>query len=248
MNILEVRNLKVIRGNKEILKGINLDVKENEIHAIVGPNGSGKSTLAYTIMGASGYYPSSGEIIYKGEIINNWKIYERARKGLTLAWQEPARFEGIRVRTYLKIGMKEEYKKDLDLAYKKMIEALRLVNLEPNKYLNRYVDETLSGGERKRIELASIICMEPDLAILDEPDSGIDIVSFDEIKRVFNYLKENGSSLLIITHREELANHADRASLLCFGEIIKTGDPKKVGKFYIERCGKCYKSGEFYEC
>ncbi|WP_423792230.1 ABC transporter ATP-binding protein [Methanocaldococcus indicus] len=240
MNILETKNLKVIRGGKEILKNVNLNVKENEIHAIVGPNGAGKSTLAYTLMGVSGYTPSGGEIIFKGEVINNFPIYERARKGLTLAWQEPARFEGIRVKTYLKLGMKE---KNPDKANDKIIKALRLVNLDPDKYLNRYVDETLSGGERKRIELASIICMEPDLAILDEPDSGIDIVSFDEIKRVFDYLKENGTSLLVITHREELAEHADRASLLCNGEIIKTGNPKEVGKFYKERCGKCYKLG-----
>ena len=138
-------------------------------------------------------------------------------------------------------GFYKKYKKDRKTAEEKIREALKLVNLDPDKYLDRYVDETLSGGERKRIELASIICMEPDLAILDEPDSGIDIVSFDEIKRVFDYLKDKGCSLLVITHREELAEHADRVSLICAGEVIKSGDPKEVGEFYKKECGKCYK-------
>ncbi|ACX73402.1 ABC transporter releated protein [Methanocaldococcus vulcanius M7] len=239
--LLKIENLHVCRGKREILKGVNLDVKENEIHAIIGPNGAGKSTLAYTLMGISGYSPSKGNIIFKGERINEKNITERARMGMTLAWQEPARFEGIKVKNYLTLGMKETYKKDKETMEKKIREALKLVNLDPDKYLDRYVDETLSGGERKRIELASIVCMEPDLAILDEPDSGIDIVSFDEIKRVFDYLKDRGCSLLVITHREELAEHADRVSLICAGEVIKSGNPKEVGEFYKKECGKCYK-------
>ncbi|CAB3287645.1 Iron-sulfur cluster assembly ATPase protein SufC [Methanocaldococcus lauensis] len=239
--LLKVEDLHVHRGNRKILKGINLEVKENEIHAIIGPNGAGKSTLAYTIMGVSGYKPSKGRIIFKGVDIINKSITERARMGLTLAWQEPARFEGIKVKTYLTLGMNEKYKKDKEIMEQKIRESLELVKLDPDKYLDRYVDETLSGGERKRVELASIICMEPDLAILDEPDSGIDIVSFDEIKRIFDYLKEKGCSLLVVTHREELAESADVVSLICNGEVIKSGDPKEVGEFYKKNCGKCYK-------
>ncbi len=239
--LLKVEDLHVYRGNREILKGVNLDVKENEVHAIIGPNGAGKSTLAYTLMGISGYKPSKGRILFKGVDITSKNITERARMGLTLAWQEPARFEGIKVKNYLMLGMNEKYKKDRKMAEEKIKEALKLVNLDPDKYLDRYVDETLSGGERKRVELASIICMEPDLAILDEPDSGIDMVSFDEIKRVFDYLKEKGCSLLVVTHSEELAEHADRASLICAGEVIKSGNPKEVGEFYKKECGKCYK-------
>jgi len=239
--LLKVEDLHVYRGNREILKGVNLTIEKNEIHAIIGPNGAGKSTLAYTIMGISGYKPTKGRIIFKGVDILDKSITERARMGMTLAWQEPARFEGIKVKNYLMLGMNGKYKKDRETVEKKIEESLKLVNLDPDKYLDRYVDETLSGGERKRIELASIICMEPDLAILDEPDSGIDIVSFDEIKRVFDYLKDKGCSLLVITHREELAEHADRVSLICAGEVIKSGDPKEVGEFYKKECGKCYK-------
>ncbi|WP_457612368.1 ABC transporter ATP-binding protein [Methanocaldococcus sp.] len=234
--LLEIKDLHVKRGNKEILKGVNLNVKENEIHAIIGPNGAGKSTLAYTIIGVSGYKPHKGKIIFKGKDITNKSITERARKGLTLAWQEPARFEGIKVKDYLKIGMNKKY---LGREEEKIREALELVGLNPDRYLNRYVDESLSGGERKRIELASIICIEPDLAVLDEPDSGIDMISMDEIGRVFKYLKDKGCSLLVITHREELSNYADRASLICGGEVVKTGTPEEVADFYKRRCGKC---------
>ena len=150
--LLKVEDLYVYRGNREILKGINLTVEENEIHAIIGPNGAGKSTLAYTIMGISGYKPTRGRIIFKGVDILDKSITERARMGMTLAWQEPARFEGIKVRNYLMLGMNEKYKKDRKTAEEKIREALKLVNLDPDKYLDRYVDETLSGGERKRIE------------------------------------------------------------------------------------------------
>ncbi|AEF95960.1 ABC transporter ATP-binding protein [Methanotorris igneus] len=230
--LLVVKDLYLKRGDRMILKGLNLEIEENEIHAVVGPNGAGKSTLSYTLMGCSGYEPVKGEIIFKGINIVDKSITERARMGMTLAWQEPARFEGITVKQYLSLGMKEY---DEEKIYK----ALEFVNLCPDTYLNRFVDDSLSGGERKRIELASILCMEPDLAILDEPDSGIDIVSLDEITKLFKHLKKNGSSVLVITHREEITNCADKASLLCDGRVIKTGDPKEVGEYYKRECGKC---------
>ena len=230
--ILVVKNLYVKRNNRMILKGVNLNIRKNEIHAIIGPNGSGKSTLSYSLMGCSDYKIVSGEIIFKGKNIINKPITERAKMGMTLAWQEPAKFEGITVKQYLSLGMR---KYDEEKIYK----ALEFVNLNPDIYLNRYVDDSLSGGERKRVELASILCLEPDLAILDEPDSGIDIVSLDEITKIFRYLKKNGSSVLIITHREEITNCADRASLLCDGRIIKTGDPKEISEYYKRKCGKC---------
>ncbi len=215
-----------------ILKGLNLEIEKNEIYAIIGPNGSGKSTLAYSLMGCSDYKVVSGSIIFKEKNIIHKSITERAKMGMTLAWQEPARFEGITVKQYLSLGM-EEYNEE------KIYKALEFVKLNPEAYLNRYVDDSLSGGERKRVELASILCLEPDLAILDEPDSGIDIVSLDEITKIFKYLKKNGSSVLVITHREKITNCADKASLLCDGRIIKTGDPKEISEYYKKECGKC---------
>ncbi len=230
--ILIVKDLYVKKNDSMILKGLNLEVKKNEIHAIIGPNGAGKSTLSYSLMGCGDYKVLYGEVIFKGKNIINKSITERAKMGMTLAWQEPARFEGITVKKYLSLGMREY---DEEKIYK----ALEFVNLDPNIYLYRNVDDSLSGGERKRIEMASILCLEPDLAILDEPNSGIDIVSLDEITKILRYLKKNGSSVLVITHREEVANCADRAYLLCDGRIIRTGDPKEISEYYKSKCGKC---------
>ena len=232
--LLEVKNLKYSTPEgKEILKGVNLDVKEGEIHVILGPNGAGKSTLANLIAGAGGYEnPTEGEIIFNGKPLNGKPLYERARLGLTIAFQEPARFEGITVEEYLKLSARNNPSADIEACLKK-------VGLNPKDYLQRFLDESLSGGERKRIELASIMCMKPKLAVLDEIDSGIDFVSIDEIGNLFKTMRDEGTTLLVITHRENIANIADRASLMCDGTIVETGDPKKVIKKFEKECLIC---------
>jgi len=232
--LLEVKNLKYSTPEgKEILKGVNLDVKEGEIHVILGPNGAGKSTLANLIAGAGGYEnPTEGEIIFNGKPLNGKPLYERARLGLTIAFQEPARFEGITVEEYLKLSARNNPSADIEACLKK-------VGLNPKDYLQRFLDESLSGGERKRIELASIMCMKPKLAVLDEIDSGIDFVSIDEIGNLFKTMRDEGTTLLVITHRENIANIADRASLMCDGTIVETGDPKKVIKKFEKECLVC---------
>ena len=232
--LLEVKNLKYATPEgKEILKGVNLDVKEGEIHVILGPNGAGKSTLANLIAGAGGYEnPTEGEIIFNGKPLNGKPLYERARLGLTIAFQEPARFEGITVEEYLKLSARNNPSADIEACLKK-------VGLNPKDYLQRFLDESLSGGERKRIELASIMCMKPKLAVLDEIDSGIDFVSIDEIGNLFKTMRDEGTTLLVITHRENIANIADRASLMCDGTIVETGDPKKVIKKFEKECLIC---------
>jgi Fe-S cluster assembly ATP-binding protein len=232
--LLEVKNLKYrTEDGKEILKGVNLDVKEGEIHVILGPNGAGKSTLANLIAGASGYEePTEGEIIFDGKLLNGKPIYERAKMGLTIAFQEPARFEGITVEEYLKISGRNNPNMDVR-------DCLKKVGLDPEKYLNRFVDDSLSGGERKRIELASIMCMKPKLAVLDEIDSGIDFVSIDEIGNLFKTMRDEGTTLLVITHRENIANIADRASLMCDGQIVETGSPSKIIKKFEGECLSC---------
>ncbi|HIC09480.1 MAG TPA: ABC transporter ATP-binding protein [Aquificales bacterium] len=232
--LLEVRNLKYrTEEGKEILKGVNLDVKEGEIHVLLGPNGAGKSTLANLIAGAGGYEePTEGEIIFDGKVINGKPLYERAKMGLTIAFQEPARFEGITVEEYLKLSARNNPDADIEA-------CLRKVGLDPCHYLHRFVDDSLSGGERKRIELASIMCMKPKLAVLDEIDSGIDFVSIDEIGNLFKTMRDEGTTLLVITHRENIANIADRASLLCDGQIVETGDPRKIIKKFEKECLVC---------
>jgi Fe-S cluster assembly ATP-binding protein len=227
MSLLEIKCLTYETVNKNILDGLSLTIKTSEVHALLGTNGTGKSTLAYLIIGCEGYKPTSGEIVFDGKVINDLKIHERAHLGITMAWQEPVRFEGISVKDYLA------------LKNKSIVPAhyLEMVGLQPEFYLHRMVDKSLSGGERKRIELASILALHPKLAILDEPDSGIDMLSTQDIVNVITAFKEDGSSVLLITHREEIVIIADKASQICNGKIVCSGNPDKVAEYYKSR--KC---------
>lgn len=227
MPLLEIKNLAYTAGDKKILDEFSLSIESSEVHALLGTNGTGKSTLAYVIMGCEGYKPASGEILFKGNTIDELKIHERAQLGITMAWQEPVRFEGINVRNYLTLKSKET---DPSV-------YLEMVGLHPELYLHRMVDKSLSGGERKRIELASILALHPKLALLDEPDSGIDMLSTQDIINVINVFKKNGSSVLLITHREEISLIADKASQMCMGKIVCSGNPEKVAEYYKSR--KC---------
>jgi Fe-S cluster assembly ATP-binding protein len=225
MALLEVDNLSYHAGERRIIEGLSLVIDPGEVHALIGTNGTGKSTLACPIMGCGGCRPSGGEIVFAGRRIDELAIHERAALGITMAWQEPARFEGLTVREYLALK-----KSGADPAA-----CLVMVGLEPVRYLDRLVDKALSGGERKRIELASVLALAPRLALLDEPDSGIDMLSTGDIIGVIEALKEGGAAILLITHREEIAHMADRASLLCGGRIICTGTPVAVAERYRER-------------
>ncbi len=225
MSSLSVKNLCFTIKGRHILRGLNLSIPSGEIHALIGTNGTGKSTLARLIMGCKGYVPTSGDIVFHDQVINKLSIYERARLGITMVWQEPARFEGLRVAEYLTLG-----KKDVDVS-----NLLYRVGLDPAEYAHRMVDKTLSGGERKRIELASVLALQPALAILDEPASGIDLVSIHEIIEVILAFKDIGASVLLITHREEFARIAEKASLLCGGRIFFSGDSEKVVERYLSR-------------
>jgi Fe-S cluster assembly ATP-binding protein len=225
MSVLEISALTFETEGKKILDSFSITIEPSEVHALLGTNGTGKSTLAYLIMGCEGYRPSSGEIIFDGKVVNDLKIHERAKLGITMAWQEPVRFEGISVKDYITLKSK-----DADPS-----RYIEMVGLHPELYLHRMVDRSLSGGERKRIELASILALNPKFAILDEPDSGIDMLSTQDIINVINAFKKNGSAVLLITHREEIALIADRASQLCGGKIVCSGSPGKVAEFYKSR-------------
>jgi Fe-S cluster assembly ATP-binding protein len=225
MSVLEIDDLTFKTEDKRILDGFSLTIGASEVHALLGTNGTGKSTLAYMVMGCEGYSPASGEIIFEGSVINDLRIHERAKLGITMAWQEPVRFEGISVQDYLALG-----NRDISPSV-----YLEMVGLHPELYLRRMVDKSLSGGERKRIELASALAVNPKLAILDEPDSGIDMLSTQDIINVINAFRKNGSSVLLITHREEIALISDRASQLCAGKIVCCGSPAKVAEYYKSR-------------
>ncbi|MBC7185934.1 MAG: ABC transporter ATP-binding protein [Calditrichaeota bacterium] len=232
-NLLEIRQLNLALDGRPILRDLTLDIRRGEVHSILGMNGTGKSTLAYAIMGLSGYRPQSGTILFAGEDITPLSVAERAKRGITLAWQEPARFEGLSVAEYLRISGRAN-NGPLSPA-----ECLRMVGLNPERYLSRIVDNTLSGGERKRIELASVLAMQPKLVILDEPDSGIDALSIDYIVDDIRAFVRHGASVLLITHHEEVARMADRASSLCGGTILKTGLPEEVARFFRNHCREC---------
>jgi Fe-S cluster assembly ATP-binding protein len=217
--MLKVENLFLKLDGRPILQGVNLEVERGEIHAILGANGTGKSTLAYTIMGLAGYRPQLGRISFMGEDITKRSVTERAKLGVTLAWQRPASFEGLTIGEYLEIARQNAAESP------SIEECLELVGLLPVNYLHRTLNENLSGGERKRVELAAVLAMAPKLAILDEPDSGIDVLSLEDIMNVIRRMNRAGTTVLLITHRVEFAVAAHRASHLCAGTILKTGAP-----------------------
>jgi Fe-S cluster assembly ATP-binding protein len=239
--MLKVESVTIVpTGSSEpIVRDVNFEVKEGEIHALVGPNGSGKSSIAYAIMGLPGYRPRKGRIYFLGEDITDLPVTERARRGLTLAWQEPVRFEGITIEDYIKAGIRSGDGRVVRW-------ALSIVGLDPEIYASRKADASLSGGERKRVEIAAVVAMRPKLMILDEPDSGLDIIVFDELYEILDSIRrETGASILLITHREESGRIADVATLLWEGEVIKNGPFPEVMRAYCdaakrgEKCPYC---------
>lgn len=224
MPLLEIHQLTFTADNKTVLDNLNLIIQEGEIHALIGTNGTGKSTLARLVMGCAGYYIGSGDIIFAQQKIDQYSIQKRASLGISMVWQEPAYFEGISVRDYLNLNNQ-----------KNLAECLISVGLNADEYLDRMLDKTMSGGERKRIELASMLALKPRLCILDEPVSGIDLLSIKNIISVIKQIQLQGSTVLLISHREEIASIADRASLLCGGKIILTSTPEKVIQTYKSR-------------
>ena len=232
MELVRLEDISLNLEGRQILHGLDLSVKAGTIHSVLGSNAAGKSTLAYVLMGCAGYRPQSGSIHLEGNDITELPISKRSQRGITLAWQEPARFEGLTVKDYISVGMKAQ---DDELVR----ESLNEVLLEPTEYMDRVVDKTLSGGERKRIELAAVFAMRPKLAILDEPDSGIDILALDNIVNLIKRLKKQGTSVILITHREEVSEIADITSLMCSGCIVKEGKPKDVGKYFKQKCLPC---------
>ena len=232
--MLEIKGLKLTLNGRPVIDDLNLEVREGKIHGLLGVNGTGMTTLASLIMGMS--YPDEGGIIFEGQDITQWTISERARMGITLAWQEPARFEGLSVEEYLNLGR--------NLSLSQIESYLRMVGLPPVEYLNRAVDVTLSGGERKRIELASVLAMKPRVAVLDEPDSGIDVVSLPHIMNGIAEMSKQGSAVLLITHSEGVVSVADEVSIMCAGQIINAGEPEEMCQWFKDNCQTCGHVGE----
>jgi Fe-S cluster assembly ATP-binding protein len=232
MGVLELRDITLELGGRRILNGLTVDFWEGHVHALIGPNGAGKSTLAGAIMGLPDYRHMSGEILLDGEPIQDLPVDERARRGITLAWQEPARFEGLRVDKFILAGARDGSRDTVQ-------RVLRRVGLDPEKYAARAVDKTLSGGERKRVELASILAMEPRVVLMDEPDSGIDVEALTRIFDALADFKERGTTVIMITHSQEVLKHAEHAFLLCDGRIIDKGNVGRIDDYFGDKCVCC---------
>jgi len=227
--MLKIKNLNISIDNKKIIKGLNLEIKQGEIHALMGPNGSGKSTLSNVLAGKDGY-DVTGEIIYKGEDLLKISIEERARKGLFMAFQYPIEIPGVNTSNFLKSSLnairKSNGKKQLDaLEFLKLIkEKADVLNIDKT-ILNRQLNVGFSGGEKKKNEILQMSILEPMFAILDETDSGLDIDALKIISNGINSLRSICRSFLIITHYQRLLDYIkpDFVHVLADGKIIKTG-------------------------
>ncbi len=232
MGLLEIQDLRLQVNEKSILDGLTLDLWEGHVHALVGPNGAGKSTLAYTIMGLEGYRHYEGEMVFAGQSLRELSTDQRARLGMTLGWQEPARFEGLSVRKFVQAGASDKSDEAVNA-------CLAKAGLSPLHYAARSVDKTLSGGERKKVELASILAMRPRLVLMDEPDSGIDVESLHRIHDAIAVLKEAGSTVLLITHSMEVLRWAEHAFLICCGKVVDKGSVEHVMQYFGDKCVPC---------
>ncbi|MCK5306297.1 MAG: ABC transporter ATP-binding protein [Candidatus Omnitrophica bacterium] len=237
MGILEIKNLSLSLSGNDILHNISLEFTEGHIHAIIGPNGAGKSTLAFTVMGLEGYKNFEGDILLDGRSIKNMPVDGRAKAGITLGWQEPARYEGLSVKEFMRASAKDKSDKAIK-------EALIKVALDPAVYLKRAVDKTLSGGERKKVELASILVMMPRVVMLDEPDSGIDVASLKNIFETIRLLKKGGSTVILITHSLTVLDEAEDAFLICHGRLVEKGSGRKMRHYFKGRCLPCNHQNE----
>jgi len=227
--MLQIKNLKAKIDNKEILKGLNLDIKPGEVHAIMGPNGSGKSTLSNVLSGKKGY-SVSGEVKYLNENLLDLEIEERAHKGIFLAFQYPLEIPGVNTNIFLKTSLnaikKAKGEKELDA-----IEFLKLVKQKASelkfdeKILSRQLNVGFSGGEKKKNEILQMSILNPKLSILDETDSGLDIDALKIVSEGVNALRNKESSFLIITHYQRLLNYIkpDFVHVLIDGQIVKSG-------------------------
>ena len=226
---LEIHDLHATVEGKQILKGIDLTVRQGEIHALMGPNGSGKSTLANVLLGRPGYEVTGGEVRYKGEDVLLLTPDQRAQRGLFLAFQYPTEVPGVSVVNFLRTAYKAVRGDEISaLAFRKhMKEKMSLLGVD-DAMVNRYVNQGFSGGEKKRNEILQLAVLEPDMAILDETDSGLDIDSLREVATGISQLAGPGLGVLIITHYQRILNYItpDRVHVMMEGRIVKSGGPE----------------------
>jgi Fe-S cluster assembly ATP-binding protein len=236
MSFLEIKDLHISIDGKQILTGLNLGLDKGEVHAIMGPNGSGKSTLANAIMGHPKYSIDSGDILVKGESILNLSTDLRARKGLFLGFQYPTEIPGVGYSHFLRNAyntlnksLGEEQNREVFITVREFHEYVKknldAVGLDPS-FLSRYLNEGFSGGEKKRSEVMQMLVLKPNIAILDEPDSGLDIDSVKSVAEAINQLIDTGAGVLVITHYARILRYLkklDHVHVVARGKVIKSG-------------------------
>ena len=252
--MLSIKNLHASVEEKNIIKGLNLEVKPGEVHAIMGPNGAGKSTLGYVLSGRDGYEVSEGEATLNGKDLLELEVEERAREGLFLAFQYPVEIPGVSNMEFMKesVNAMREQRGEAPLTaaafLKKAKEACKQVQL-PLDFLKRGVNEGFSGGEKKRNEIMQMILLEPTLCILDESDSGLDVDALQVVADGVNSQRDGERSFIVVTHYQRLLDYIkpDFVHILADGKIVKSGDASlalEVEKSGYAFLGKAYEEAE----
>lgn len=235
MDQLEIRNLHVSVNDREILKGVNLTIRKGEIHAIMGPNGTGKSTLAYTLMGHPGYTVTEGEVLFKGQNILELEPDERSRLGIFLAFQYPVAIPGVTVANFLRTALNARRRavnpedKGIPIPeFRKLLkEKMELLKMD-SSFAGRYLNDGFSGGEKKRAEILQMAVLQPEIAILDETDSGLDIDALRIVANGVNALMGPNLGVLVITHYQRLLNYIKPhfVHVMMDGRIVESGGPE----------------------
>jgi len=224
--LLSVQNLHAKVEDKEILKGVNLEIFPGEVHAIMGRNGSGKSTLSYTLMGHPRYIVTEGKILFKGVDITAMTPDERARSGLALAFQYPVAIPGVSVSNFVRASVNAVRGKDVPIKEfrTELKEQMKKLGVA-NEFLGRYINDGFSGGEKKRLEILQLALLKPALAVLDETDSGLDIDALKTVSEGINNLSNPETAILLITHYQRILNYVEPQFVHVFqdGRIVKSG-------------------------
>jgi len=241
---LEIRNLHVRAGDKEILRGLELSVGRGEIHALMGPNGSGKSTLANAVMGHPGLEVTEGQILFKGQDITEADPDERARMGLFMAFQYPVSVPGVTVTKYLRtvLNAHRQARGEDPIAlrdFRQTVEAAMKLTNVPKDFSSRYLNEGFSGGEKKRMEILQLALQRPELAILDETDSGLDIDALRVVANGVNAVAGPNMGVLIITHYQRILHlvQPSHVHVMYQGRIVKEGGPHLVDELEAKGYG-----------
>ena len=236
---LKIEDLRVSIEEKEILKGVNLEVKGGEIHAIMGPNGTGKSTLSSAIMGHPKYEVTSGNITLDGEDVLEMEVDERAQAGLFLAMQYPSEISGVTNADFLRSAINARREEGDEISLMKFIremdKKMEILEMDPDM-AQRYLNEGFSGGEKKRNEILQLMMIEPKIAILDEIDSGLDIDALKVVSKGINEMRGEDFGCLIITHYQRLLNYItpDYVHVMMQGRIVKSGGPELAQRLEAE--------------